>query len=285
MTRSAKNRIAISGERVDEINRDLKNILDSKDDGQPDMMQIHRAAKVITCISNGISSLSDIADYCQLSKSTVHRLLKALEKSRFIIYNMFTRQYLIGELITDIAARPETYHDYLKICAGKEMEELAAVTEETVMLSVMVGLRQVRVLSIPSKHDLRVVEGSRKAAYVFAGAGSQILLAQLKDDELKAALKHHKMEKFTSTTIVDRESLLARIHKIRAQGYAVTAGERMAGAMCVAVPVRNYVLPVSLLIVGPESRMKDKIEGFVDLSLTIADRISFNLVDIFKPGV
>ena len=284
MTKNNKNQLALSDERIEEINRDLKSVLGGKDDEQVDMMQIHRAAKVITCISNGINSLSEIAYYCQLSKSTVHRLLKALEKSRFIMYNIFNRQYLIGTLITDIAARPETYHDYLKMCAGKEMEELAAITEETVMLGVMIGLRQVRVLSIPSKHDLRVVEGSRKAAYIFAGAGSQVLLAQLKDDELKTALKHFKIEKLTSLTVVDKEAMLARIQKIRQQGYAVSSGERMLGAMCVAAPVRNYILPTSLLIMGPESRMKEKTASFVDLLLTIADRISFNLVDVFKPN-
>jgi IclR family transcriptional regulator, KDG regulon repressor len=284
MNKNMKNQMLVTDERTAAINRELKNVLDNKDDAQPDMLQIHRAAKVITCISNGINSLSDIADSCQLSKSTVHRLLKALEKSRFIIYNTFNRQYLIGDLITDIAARPETYHDYLKICTGKAMEELAAVTEETVMMCVMVGLRQVRVLSIPSKHDLRVVEGTRKVAYIFAGAGSQVLLAQLKDDELKASLKYFKMEKLPNNTPLDTKTLLARIYKIREQGYAVSVGERIPGAICVAAPVRNYVLPVSLIIVGPECRMKDKMEGFIDLLITVADRISCNLIDIFRRG-
>ena len=111
-------------------NFDLKNILDQSDDVKPDMIQIHRASKVITCISNGVNTLSDIADYCGLSKSSSHRLLKALEKSNFIMYNSFARQYSIGLLITDIALKPETYHDYLNICAGKELEELAASTGE-----------------------------------------------------------------------------------------------------------------------------------------------------------
>jgi IclR family KDG regulon transcriptional repressor len=282
MIKNGRTRISVSRERFDEKDLDLKNVLGGAEEPL-DMIQIHRAAKVITCIGNGVNSLSDIADYCRLSKSTVHRLLKALEKSHFVIYNHFTRQYLIGDMITDFAAKPETYHDYLKICAGKEMQELAEITEETVMLSVMVGLRQMRVLSIPSKHDLRVVEGSRRAAYIFAGAGSQVLLAQLKDEELKAALKHFKLEKLTSLTVVDKESMMARIRRIRQQGYAVSAGERITGAMCIAAPVRNYVLPASLIVVGPESRMKEKTSSFIDLLLTIADRISFNLVEIFKP--
>jgi IclR family transcriptional regulator, KDG regulon repressor len=285
MARNSKKTFAFSGERVEEINRDLRNALRGQDDEPIDMMQIHRAARVITCISNGVNTLSEIADFCQLSKSTVHRLLKALEKSSFIMYNALNRQYLIGTLITAIAASPDTCHDYLKICAGKELEELADITEETVMMNVMVGLRQVRVTAILSKHDLRVVEGSPQAAYIFGGAGSQVLLAQLKDDELKTALKHLKLDKLTGLTVSNREALLARIQKIRKQGYAITYGERMPGVIGVAAPVRNYVLPAGLLIIGPECRMKDKTANIVDLLLTIADRISFNLTDISKPNI
>jgi len=282
MIKDTKTYRASSNGRFGGTNLALKNQLDDTEKEQTDMMQIHRAARVITCISNGINSLSDIADYCQLSKSTVHRLLKALEKSHFIIFNPFNRQYLMGDLITDIAAKPETYHDYLIICAEKEMAELATITEETVMLTVMLGLRQVKILSIPSKHDLRVVEGSRKASVFFAGAGSQVLLAQLKDDELTTAIKRLRLEKLTSHTIVSKEALLARIKRIRQQGYAVSSNERILGAMCVAAPIRNYVLPAELIVIGPLSRMKDKSASFVDLLLTITDRISFNIKEVFK---
>ena len=49
--------------------------------------------------------------------------------------------------------------------------------------------------------------------------------------------------------------------------------------------MRNYVLPAALLVIGPECRMKDKTANIVDLLLTIADRISFNLIDISKPNI
>jgi DNA-binding IclR family transcriptional regulator len=283
MSRNTKARAVMTVERSDNRDNKLKNILGGVDGEKKDMMQIHRASKIITCISQGVNSLSDIADYCRLSKSTVHRLLKAMVKSHFIIYNALNRQYLIGKLITDIASRPETYHDYLKIWAGKELEKVAEITEETVLLTVLIGLRQIRILSIPSKHDLRVVEEPGRIGNYFAGAGSQVLLSQLKDNEIKTALKHLNMEKLTSHTIVDKDALLARIRRIRRQGYAVSDGERIAGAMCVAAPIRKYMLPAALIVAGPQGRMKEKAESVIDLVLKVADRISFNIPDIHQP--
>ncbi len=64
MVRNAKTHATVSGKRLDEKGFDLKNVLGGAEEERPDMMQIHRAARVITCISNGVSSLSDIADYC-----------------------------------------------------------------------------------------------------------------------------------------------------------------------------------------------------------------------------
>jgi DNA-binding IclR family transcriptional regulator len=282
MVKDILNHNLVDNGRFTGKNFDLKNILDQTDEEQPDMIQIHRASKVITCISNGVNTLSDIGDYCELSKSSAHRLLKALEKSNFIMYNSFTRQYLIGQLITDIALKPETYHDYLNICAGKELEELAESTEETIILLVMVGLRQVKIRSILSKHDLRVSDGSRKSVGIFAGAGSQVLLSQLKDDELKIALNSLKMDKITDRTIINKKALLARIRKIRRQGYAMTCGERLSGVICLAAPINNYVLPTALTIIGPQNRVKGKSAGFIDLLLHASNRISANILDIYQ---
>lgn len=282
MVKDILNHNHIDNGRFTGKNFDLKTILDQTDKEQPDMIQIHRASKVITCISNGVNTLSGIADYCGLSKSSAHRLLKALEKSNFIMYNSLNRQYLIGQLITDIALKPETYHDYLNICAGKEMEELAESTGETIILLVMVGLRQVKIHSILSKHDLRVSEGSRKAVGIFAGAGSQVLLSQLKDEELKVALNSLKMDKITDRTIINKRGLLARIGKIRRQGYAMTSGERLSGVICLAAPVKNYALPTALTVIGPQSRMKGKSGEFTGLLLNASNRISANILDIYQ---
>jgi IclR family transcriptional regulator, KDG regulon repressor len=263
--------------RTGDKNFGLKAKLDEISDEGSDLIQINRAAKVITCIANGVNTLSEIGEYCGLGKSSVHRLLKALEKSHFIHYNEFNRRYLIGEMITDIAAKPETYHDYLYMCSGDEVEEVAEYTGETVVLLVLVGLRQFKVRAISSKYDLGVASGTRSSKPVFAGAGSQVLLSQLDDDQLTAAVKSVRWTKITGHSITSPSSILSRLKKIRSQGYSISSGERIPGCLCIAVPVLNYTLPTALILLGPLFRMKSKQSEYLTLMLKKAHQIELNL--------
>jgi DNA-binding IclR family transcriptional regulator len=47
--------------------------------------------------------------------------------------------------------------------------------------------------------------------------------------------------------------------------------------MGIAVPIRNYVLPAALSVIGPEVRMKPGVKKFTGALLTGAARISENL--------
>jgi DNA-binding IclR family transcriptional regulator len=266
--------------RTDDKKSDLKAHLVEIPGDDDDLIQIHRAAKVITCIANGVNTLSEIGEYCGLSKSSVHRLLKALEKSHFIIYNDFNRRYMIGEMFTDIATNPEIYYDYLYLCSGNEMEDLARYTQETIILLVLVGLRQFKVRSIPSPHDLRVFEGIRSSRPVFAGAGSEVLLSQLDDEALNSALKTIQWVKVTDRSLINQRSLMVRLKKMRRDGYAISSGERISGAVCIAVPVKNYSLPAALLLLAPQFRMKGKQAEYLELMLKKAKEIEANLTSL-----
>jgi IclR family KDG regulon transcriptional repressor len=263
-------------------NPGLKARLEELSDEDADLIQIQRAAKVITCISNGVDTLSEIGEYCGLGKSSVHRLLKSLEKSHFILYNEFNRQYLIGEMITDIASKPETYHDYLYMCSGNEVEEVAEYTGETVILLVLVGLRQFKVRAISSKYDLGVASGNRSSKPVFAGAGSHVLLSQLDDDQLSTAVKSVSWTKVTGRSLTSPSSIVSRIKQIRKQGYALSSGERIPGCLSIAVPVLNYTLPTALILLGPSFRMKSKQAEYLTLMLKKAHQIELNLAALSK---
>ncbi|MBN1188298.1 MAG: IclR family transcriptional regulator [Dehalococcoidales bacterium] len=268
--------------RIEEKNRELKTLLDDNDNERPDMMQIHRAARIITCISNGVNSLSEIAGYCKISKSGTFRILKAMEKANFIVYNPFSRKYLIGNLITGINSKPNINHEYLIVNSNLEMEELANISEETISLIVLSGLGQVTIRTIPSKYNLRVVEGTNMPAFSFNGAISHVLLAQVKDDELKMILKNKRPEPLTNYSITESEALISDIVKTRLQGYDISISERIIGAMCISAPIRNYLVPAALGILGPEARMKEKTSSFVKLLLDVSNRISYNLMNAFQ---
>ncbi|MFA5308203.1 MAG: IclR family transcriptional regulator [Dehalococcoidales bacterium] len=241
---------------------------------------IARAVSVLDCISQDSHSLTDIAAQCKLGKSTVHRVLKLLEQSGLVIQDAMNRRYYLGPLITRLAANPVTTHEFLIMCANREMKHLSALSEETVALDILIGTQHFSLYEIPSRHDLRVIQASRLSGTLQTGASTRVLLSLLNDRQLKAALAggpSRGAERVTS----GKEQLLAQIKEIRREGYAVSYGERISGAMCVSAPLKNYSLPVAVSVVGPESRLRPKETEVITAVKASAAKISDNIARVF----
>jgi IclR family acetate operon transcriptional repressor len=248
----------------------------------PAVKSISRAAAVLNCLGERINILTDIAETCHLSKSTVHRLLRALEESRLAMQSTSNHRYYLGPLITTLASRPETTHEHLVTCSLEEMLRLSEILEETVNICVMPALQHVIVHEIPSRHDLRVTEENRRLGSLYAGAAVKVLLSQLNDEHLKIIMKHINILAYTRFTVTDKDKLLRQIQEVRARGYAVSYGEKIPDAMGLAAPIFNYPCPAALSIIGPEARIKPRIDTFIEEVSTSARKISGNVGDILK---
>ena len=248
----------------------------------PAVKSISRASRVLVCLSEGISTLTDIADYCNLSKSTVHRLLKALEESNLAMQDSVSHRYYLGPLITRLISNPQTVHEHLVTCAIEEIRRLSEIIEETVTLSVLVAVRHIPIYEIQSKHDLRVAEESKRLGPLYAGAGVKVLFSQLRDEELDIVKNHIKIVPVTENTVTDWDVLMEQFKEIRRQGYDITYGERIAGAISVSAPVKNYKYPAAVSILGPETRLKTRVRDTVEELLTSAGRISRNIGEIYQ---
>jgi IclR family transcriptional regulator, KDG regulon repressor len=112
---------------------------------------------------------------------------------------------------------------------------------------------------------------------LYAGAAGKVLLSQLKDEEVKLILERINFIKLTPKTVTDKEALMDEIHQIREQGYATSFGERVLGVGGLTVPVRNYVYPAALSILGPEERLAANMRVFVTELRKSARKISQNL--------
>lgn len=248
----------------------------------PAVKSISRASNVLYCLSEGISTLTDIADHCNLSKSTVHRILKALEESDLAMQDSISHNYYLGPLITRLISNPQTIHEYLVTCAIEEIGRLSDIIEETVTLSVLVAIRHIPVYEIQSKHDLRVAEESKRLGPLYAGAGVKVLFSQLNDEELSIIKKHIKLVPVTGNTVTDWDVLIEQFKEIRKQGYAVTYAERIAGTISVSAPIKNYRYPAAVSILGPESRLKTRVKDIVKELLASAGKISENIAEIYR---
>jgi DNA-binding IclR family transcriptional regulator len=241
---------------------------------------ISRAADVLVCLSQGINTVTDISRHCNLSKSTVHRLLNTLIEPRFTIYDSVNHRYFLGPLITQLASHTEAAHHPLLICAAGEMEHLSDVTGETILLTLMMGLEFVRLYSVRSKHSLKVEEPEDDRdlkPFLPAGAMQKVLLSQLNEKDLKIALKSFANWNARNNGEIDIEKLVLQLGRIKQEGYYYSCGERIPGSISISAPVSHYLCPVTLSIMGPETRIRPNLAGLADSLKASAGRISADL--------
>jgi IclR family KDG regulon transcriptional repressor len=238
---------------------------------------IFRAARILSCLIDGTNTVTDIARSCQLSKSTVHRLLKSLEESGLVSQEPFNHHYYLGHLFTRLSLSLHLSHSRLVSCALEEMKYLSNVTSETIILGIQVGLHYIRLNEIPSKHSLKVTGEDEVRETLFAGAIGKVLLSQLNDSNLNSIVRSIKLERLTENTITDKELFITQVKQARQRGYAYSIGEVFYGAVNISAPIKNYVCPAYLSIIGPQHRIEPRILDFSKELKKSAIRISETL--------
>jgi len=255
----------------------LSNIL-PEDKKKPAVYKsVYRTANILKCLINGINSVTEIANTCKLDKSTVFRLLKTLNESELTMQDPINRLYYIGPLITEIASNPNVTHERMVWCAITEMKRLSDITGESIGLSILVGLQAVLLYEIRSVYDMALAAKKRVNSNIHSGATGKVLLSLLNAKDQKIAVNMLELKPFTEHTVTDKEQLLAQLKQVERQGYAVTHGEMYPGAFNIAAPVKNYILPASIGILGPDSRILPKKQEFIDELVASGKKIEENL--------
>jgi DNA-binding IclR family transcriptional regulator len=242
---------------------------------------LHRATNILMCLSNGINTVTNIAKYCEYSTSTVHRLLQTLKELNWAVQDENNHQYYLGSLITQLSSNQIAAHRYLIMQSLREMMRMSNITGETVNLSVMLQLHYMLLHEVASEHALRITDASKRLGQIYVGATAKILLSQLPDAELKATLRHINFKQVTENTVTNKELLMEQLMECRRQGYCVTYGERIPGAVCISAHIKNYICPASLSIVGPENRLRARVNEVIEELKESAGRISGDIAESF----
>jgi DNA-binding IclR family transcriptional regulator len=213
-----------------------------------------------------------------MSYSTTHGLLQKLIRSKAVIQDPLTHEYFLSQLISEMASNSRTAHQYLINCAMTEMKILAESTQERVTLTLLNGFRPFRLNAIHGKHALRVVdeEEDLNIAETFMAAPGKVLYSQIKEDTLKKMAGLIKPGSSLDSNSAFNE-LMKDIKQVKQNGYFTTTGIRLQGVSCISVPVYNYSLPVTLNLIGPETRIKPNLKQFLEKTLNSAARISRDL--------
>jgi DNA-binding IclR family transcriptional regulator len=244
-----------------------------------------RAANVLTCLSEDIHTLSEIAKRCNMGASTAHRLLATLTIPGMVIYDQISHRYYLGPRVAQFSADPVTSHQILIMAANQEMGRLSGVIEETTTLSLMIGVRYIPLHSVYSSHRLIVLEEFRGTRPVLPeGSTDLVLLSQLNPKALRQTLEIGYVWQGTkSKPEKDTEFWVKHIAYIRENGYSVTRGEKVPGGLGISAPIKNYFCPVALTVIGPEYRMDADLSTLIKETTRSAQCIS-ELIKPFFPA-
>jgi IclR family transcriptional regulator, acetate operon repressor len=235
---------------------------------------IERATQILIYLGANIHSIKDIARHCRLSPSTVHRILQTLQRLDWVRQDQTDSRYYLGPLASQLSSNLVSAHRYLVMNSVDEMMNLSKSSGETVSLGIMIHLKYVSLHDIPSKHNLRVFEGSDTSGAPTQGATGKVALSQLSDEDIRHALHSIASWKDNNQPKFDTTAFLDELKAIRKKGYAVSYGEVIPGTICISAPIRNYPCPAVLNIIGPESRLNNRLEQSIKELRASAERIS-----------
>ena len=223
---------------------------------------IERAADVLFVFAESerpTLGVTEIANELGISKAVVHRILTSLRERDLVVLDDVQRRYSLGPAVLRLA---DAYRDRVdvRLLAAETLRDLSTTTGETATLSVRHGDHRIYIDKVTPDREVRMDVLLGRPFPLHAGASSKAFLAFLDESERESYLAG-ALEQVTDRTVVDPDELRRELAAIRAQGFAISMGERQPDAGSVAAPVFDATGPVAVISVsGPIERFRDQVD-------------------------
>ena len=202
--------------------------------------------------------LLDLAEHCDIERTTVHRLLSSLVRQRLAEQRAVDRRYVPGPLLFELGLSMPSHAEFQAACAAplaRVVKRLGSVA----YLSLRSGSEFVCVAraGVPMK-ALTIHVGSRRPLMTAVG-GIAILIA-LPADERRRLVAENRRE-IARFPAARRRDLEATLRRSQSRGYAISEGKIVPGIGACGVPVGSFaaVTLVSALEDMPARRVPDVV--------------------------
>lgn len=196
-----------------------------------------RALGLLSRLAEAPATLDELAAEAQVHKTTVMRLLHALEAERFLVRNG-AGQFQLGRKFFELSSKALEQRD-IRAVARPHLARLNESTGHTVHLAQREGDEVVYIDKLESHHPVRMYSRIGLTAALHSAAVAKVILADLprsEQERIAAGLDYVKM---TENTITTPEALLAELELVRGQGWAQDRSEHEEFVHCIAAPVRD----------------------------------------------
>ena len=181
-------------------------------------------------------SMADIARSLDLPKSSVHRLLRALEGVEAVARRSVDKKYVLGPKLRQYGALV-TEHGIVEKFMDV-VKPIARSINETMQFGVLTGPDVTFLAFISSTQPVRLVSLVGRRLPAHATATGKAILA-FSDDETIEEFLGNRLQQVAPRTITDRSRFREELATVRNRGYATESEESTHNLSCVAAPVRG----------------------------------------------
>lgn len=245
------------------------------------IQSIERAADILELFltSSPEQSVKEISQQLELSKSTVHGIIKTLEYRGYLQQNPEDLKYKLGMKVFELG---NAFSDHLEIrnIARPFIENLVSQLKETVHLVILQRDEVIYVEKVEGPHTLRIYSQVGKRAPIHCTGVGKAILAFQDDDEIERILSKSALESFTINTLTDVEAIKKELQVVRECGYAIDDEEIEVGLKCIAAPIFNHQGKViaSISCASPVMRLNEElIDSVIQGIKTAAAQISSSM--------
>lgn len=220
------------------------------------VQSVDRAARLLGAVADaGARGASTVAlgESCHLNRATAWRILSTLETHRLVSNDRESGRWTVGPGAFSLvrrAGQAALLHDSHEV-----LERLALQAGETAALAVRRngGLAYVEEIVPPA---VVAAPWGNKPVSLHATSTGKVLLAWSPGDVVDRLLPQH-LERFTESTITDRDDLRADLELVRQRGYASCDAEYDPAACGVSAPVLDATgrLVAVVSVWGPPPRV------------------------------
>lgn len=205
---------------------------------------LDRAVAILSAVESGAGRFTQIVQATGLSRSTTHRLMRALETHGFLADYGPGTGYRLGPRLLRLAS--EAMRELpLRDLAHASLERLVRATGESAQLFVRSGDVRVCIDAVESPSELRTIVPIGASLPLTAGSAAKLFLAFSSAPEriLRRA--------------PDPGRFAHEVELARSRGWSSSAGEREPGVGSVSAPVVGPlgILAAVVSVSGPVSRM------------------------------
>ncbi len=240
------------------------------------VQSIERAFAVLRALSLGPDGVTNLAKQVDLPKSTVARLLSALETEGAVVQRETGGVYELGPVLDDLSPASRTGPHLMRM-ARPFLNELVFVTNERAGLSVREGRDVLFLDHVSAVNEVEVRDWTGLRMPLHSIASGIVLLAHADTAELDGYFTQ-PLEQVTKHTVIDPTAITARVAKARGEGYAWTNSESVDGISSVAAPVRGTsgLVEAAIHVHGPTYRFPGSAgeETVGEAVSEIAERLS-----------